>query len=421
MASSNKVYYRNFLTMLSGNTVSQVIPFFIAPILSRTFSREEFAVLANFMAIVGVIGIVSTGRLELAVPIPQEHKKAQEIAFTGFLITLGLGLISLLIPLFAYQIGQLYDDSILPEYLWLVPLAVISYGLLGLTNNWNLRHERFHLISIGKISQSIVNNGLAAMLGYIGWGVNGLIIAWLLSQYINIVILLVGVNRKIKYKDFGLISLKTTLKEYKDFPLINSLHAFSDIFITQFLLFWMISSYFGLIELGLFAMMNKYIKAPIVLVSSSVSQLFYVEAGKAINKGISLFPIIKKTVRTSVLFAIPFTVVLISLGPEIFRWYLGEKWEIAGVYAQYLSPMLFLYFVISPISGLPILLQKQKQAFIFSLIGSSFTILIFFIGIYFNLQFVQTLFLYGLAFTAFYLLTLLWYFTLIKKRNESIN
>ena len=421
MASSNKVYYRNFLTMLSGNTVSQVIPFFIAPILSRTFSREEFAVLANFMAIVGVIGIVSTGRLELAVPIPQEHKKAQEIAFTGFLITLGLGLISLLIPLFAYQIGQLYDDSILPEYLWLVPLAVISYGLLGLTNNWNLRHERFHLISIGKISQSIVNNGLAAMLGFIGWGVNGLIIAWLLSQYINIVILLVGVNRKIKYKDFGLISLKTTLKEYKDFPLINSLHAFSDIFITQFLLFWMISSYFGLIELGLFAMMNKYIKAPIVLVSSSVSQLFYVEAGKAINKGISLFPIIKKTVRTSVLFAIPFTVVLISLGPEIFRWYLGEKWEIAGVYAQYLSPMLFLYFVISPISGLPILLQKQKQAFIFSLIGSSFTIFIFFIGIYFKLQFVQTLFLYGLAFTAFYLLTLLWYFTLIKKRNESIN
>jgi O-antigen/teichoic acid export membrane protein len=421
MTSSNKVYYRNFLTMLSGNTVSQVIPFIIAPILSRTFSREEFAVLANFMAIVGVIGIVSTGRLELAVPIPEEHKKAQEIAFTGFLITLGLGLISLLIPLFAYQIGQLYDDSKLPEYLWLVPLAVISYGLLGLSNNWNLRQERFHLISIGKISQSIVNNGLAAMLGYIGWGVNGLIISWLLSQYINIVILLVGVNRKVKYKDFGLISLKTTLKEYKDFPLINSLHAFSDIFITQFLLFWMISSYFGLVELGLFAMMNKYIKAPIVLVSSSVSQLFYVEAGKAINKGISLFPIIIKTVRTSVLFAIPFTLVLIALGPEIFRWYLGDKWEIAGLYAQYLSPMLFLYFVISPISGLPILLQKQTQAFIFSLIGSSFTILVFFIGISLKLQFVQTLFLYGLAFTLFYLLTLFWYFTLIKKRNESIN
>jgi O-antigen/teichoic acid export membrane protein len=407
--------------MLSGNTLSQVIPFIIAPVLSRTFSREEFAVLANFMAIVGVIGIISTGRLELAVPIPKEHKKAQEIAFTGFLITLGLGFLSLLIPIFAYQIGQMYDDSQLPKYLWMVPFSVISFGLLGLTSNWNLRHERFHLLSVGKITQSIVNNGLAALLGYIGWGINGLIISWLLSQYVNIFILLVGINRKVKYKDFGIITLKTTLTEYKNFPLINSLHAFSDIFITQFLLYWIISSYFGLIELGLFAMMNKYIKAPIVLISSSVSQLFYVEAGKAINNGISLFPIVKKTVRTSVLFAIPFTIILVTLGPVIFKWYLGEKWEVAGVYAQCLAPMLFLYFVLSPISGLPILLNKQKEAFVFSLVGYTFTILTLFIGIWIKMTFIETLWIYGGAFTLFYLMTLLWYYNMIKKRNESFS
>ena len=420
MTSSNKVYFRNFLTMLSGNTISQLIPFIIAPILSRTFSREEFAVLANFMAIVGVIGIISTGRLELAVPIPKEHKKAQVIAFTGFLITIGLGLLSLLIPLFAYQIGQLYNDSKLPEFLWMVPLSVISFGFMGLTNNWNLRHERFHLISISKISQSIVNNGLAVFLGYIGWGINGLIIAWLVSQYVHIFIMLIGVKRKVDFKDFGILSLKTTLKEYKDFPMINSLHAFSDIFFSQFILFWVISSYFGLIELGLFAMMNKYIKAPIVLISSSVSQLFYVEAGKAIHVGASLVPIVKKTIRTSIFFAIPFTLILITLGPIIFKWYLGEKWEIAGVYAQYLSPMLFLYFVLSPISSLPILLKKQKQSFLLSLLGSSFTISTFFIGIWLKMSFMQSLMLYSAAYTLFYLMTLTWYFTMIKERNESI-
>ena len=242
MSSNNKVYYRNFLTMLSGNTVSQLIPFLIAPILSRTFSKEEFAVLANFMAIVGVIGIVATGRLELAIPLPKEKKRAQEIAFTGFMITLGLGLLSILLPIFAFQVGTLYTDPHLSKYFWLVPLSVISYGFLGLTNNWNLRHERFHSLSIGKIGQSIVNNGLAAILGYIGWGIDGLIISWLLSQYVNIFILLVGVDRKVKTKDFSILTIKSTLKEYKDFPMINSLHAFSDIFFTQFLLFWIISS-----------------------------------------------------------------------------------------------------------------------------------------------------------------------------------
>lgn len=407
--------------MLSGNTMSQVIPFVVAPILSRIFSPEEFAVLANFMAIVSVIGIISTGRLELAVPIPVEQKKAQDIVFTGFVITLLLGILSILIPLFAYQIGEMYNDSQLPKYLWLVPLAVISFGLLGLTSNWNLRHERFHLLSLGKIIQSVVNNGLAALLGYIGWGIDGLIISWLLSQYVNILILLIGVNRKVNYKDYGILTLKTTLKEYKDFPLINSLHAFSDIFITQFLLYWIISTYFGFLELGLFAMMNKYVKAPIVLISSSVSQLFYVEAGKAINKGESLVPIIKKTIRTSVLFAIPFTIILLLAGPIIFKLYLGEKWEIAGVYAQCLAPMLFLYFILSPISGLPILLNKQKKAFVFTLFGYSLTVIALFVGVWLKMKFVYALWLYSGAFTLFYLFNLTWYFLMVRKRNESLN
>jgi O-antigen/teichoic acid export membrane protein len=298
---------------------------------------------------------------------------------------------------------------------------VISFGLLGITNNWNLRHERFHLISIGKITQSLVNNGLATVLGYIGWGINGLIFAWLLSQYLNIFVLLIGVNKKVNYNDFSVITVKTTLKEYKDFPLINSLHAFTDIFITQFLLYWLISSYFGFLELGLFAMMNKYVRAPIVLISSSVSQLFYVEAGKAIHARKSLFPILKKTIKTSVIFAIPFLLILVFFGPLIFKIYLGEKWEIAGVYARCVAPMLLLYFILSPISGLPILLNKQKGAFVISLIGYSFTVLAIFIGIWQQLSFENTLWLYGSAFSLFYLGNLTWYFSLIKKQHAGLN
>ena len=98
----------------------------------------------------------------------------------------------------------MYNDEQLPIFLWMVPFAVISYGLLGLCSNWNLRHEHFQQLSIGKISQSIINNCLAAFLGYIAWGIYGLVIAWLLSQYINIIILLIGVNRKVKYKYFGI-------------------------------------------------------------------------------------------------------------------------------------------------------------------------------------------------------------------------
>ncbi|NDC93596.1 MAG: hypothetical protein EB087_07810 [Flavobacteriales bacterium] len=168
-------------------------------------------------------------------------------------------------------------------------------------------------------------------------------------------------------------------------------------------------------------MMTKYVKAPIVLISSSVSQLFYVETSKAINQGVSFIPIVKKTVRTSILFAIPFTIILLAFGPLIFRWYLGEEWLQAGLYAQGLAPMFFLYFILSPISGLPILLGKQEKAFLFSLIGYSLTIMAMFVGISLKFSFHNTLLLYGGVFALFYLATLIWYFTLIKKSNESLN
>jgi len=415
MAANNRSYYGNFLTMLSGNTVSQVIPFLIAPVLARIFTPEEFAIQANFLAIVGVIGIVATGRLELAIPLPKEKKEAQAIVFTGLSITALLGVLSLLLAVFSFQISQLYGDQQLAGYLWLAPLGVISYGLLGLTTNWNLRNERFHAISISKVGQSIVNNGLAAALGFWGWGIDGLLVAWLLSQYVNILILLVGVRPDKTYADYSVLTIKSTLKKYKDFPLINSLHAFSDMFITQFLLFWVISDFFGLKELGLFAMMHKYVKAPIVLVSSSVSQLFYVEAGKAINENRSVIPVFKRTLRTSLMFAIPFTLVLLVFAPIIFTWYLGQTWEHAGVYARCLAPSLLLYFLLSPVSGIPILFNQQKTAFVISVMGNLLAVVGLVIAHYFGTRFETALWIYGAGFSLFYIVLLRWYYSIISK------
>lgn len=408
--------------MLSGNTLSQLVPFVVAPILARLFSPIEFAVVANFMAIVGVFGIVATGRLELAVPLPKDKKSAQEIVFTGLVITLIITTLSISIPLLSKQLADWYNDDLLSNYLWLVPMAVMSYGLLGLATNWNLREQRFGSVSIGKIVQSLVNNLLAAALGYYGWGANGLIIAWVISQYINIFVLVTSVERKIPKSNFSLLTIKSTLRDYKDFPMINSLHAFTDILVTQFLLFWIISGYFGLVELGLFAMMHKYVRAPIVLISSSVSQLFYVEAGRCLNHGESVLPILKKTVRTSVFFAIPFILVVTFFGQELFKWYLGAEWEKAGLYAQLIVPTMFFYFIISPISSIPILMNQQKQAFMFSVIGYSLVIASMMIAVWLQLPFEKALWAYTISFSMYYLLLLAWYYSLLKKvKNESLD
>jgi len=67
-------------------------------------------------------------------------------------------------------------------------------------------------------------------------------------------------------------------------------------------------------------------------------------------------------------------------GDDLFAWFLGENYRIAGVYGRYLTPYLFLNFIVSPISQIPLIVNKQKQAFLLSLCGHSFYLLAVIIG-----------------------------------------
>lgn len=414
--SETKGYYKNFVTMLSGNALSQLIPFLIAPILLRLISDVEFGIFSNFMAIATMIGIVAAGRLEYAIPVSPSKENAQEIAFTGIILTIVLTVLSVSFPLFSGFFSEMYRSPELGEYLIYIPVAVLSFGLLGISNNWMLRSKSYSIISVGKVSQSLANNGVAAILGYLGWGVTGLIIGWVIGQFINIGILITFINRKVNLNNYNITTIKTTIKEYKDFPLINSLHAFTDIFATQFALFWIITVSFGKVELGLFAMMNKYVRAPIILITSSVASLFYAETAAAINNGQNPVPILKKTVFTSLLFAVPFFIVLFIWAPQLFAWYFGNDWREAGEYTRLISPILFFLFIISPISSIPILFNEQKRAYLFAIVNYGATLGAFVVATRLNWDFKDALLLYSSVYAFVHLIILYWYFTLIRKQ-----
>lgn len=419
--SEKRIYYTNFLTLLSGNTFSQAIPFLMAPILLHIFSPEEFAIYNNYLAIGSMVGIVAAGRLELAIPISKEKKGAQDVAFTGFVLTIALSLVSFLFPLFSDQIASMYKAPALGPFLISIPLAVMSYGLLGLANNWVLRHKKYHALSLGKVTQSILNSGLAALLGYMGWGTTGLIIGWISSQFASIVVLAIFMSLKIKWKDYSVVTIKSTLKEYKDFPRINSLHAFTDIFATQFLLFWIISSEFGLVELGLFSVMHRYVRQPIVLITSSVSQIFFAEASSAINEGRSPIPIMMRTIKTSMLFSIPFILVIAFFAPWIFGVFCGEEWYGSGEYARFIIPMLFVMFLVSPVSIIPILMNRQKTAYLIAAIGYTCTLSSFYLATYFGWTFGNALILYASCHALLQIIYLFWMYSLLKPRHAHID
>ena len=409
--------------MLTGNTISQLIPFAVASFLTRIYLPEEFGLFSNVLAISTLFGIVSCGRLELAIPLPKEKNSAQDILFTALVFTAAVTIISVLVYVFSTSIGHFYNDKELPNYLFYVPICVLSFGLLGVTNNWILRNKDYKVLSSIKIVQSVVNNFGALLFGYIGFGIHGLLIAWLLSQFIPVVFILFKEKVKWSRDRFNRSVVIDVLKNYKDFPLVNSFHAFTDIFATQVILFWIISNYYGDENLGLFTQMNKYVKAPIILITSAVSQMFFVEVSKAINDRKPVMPFLKQTLKTTVIFGIPFTIVLFLFAPQMFSWYFGSKfvdYRLAGEMVKCNLPILFLMFIVSPVSSLPILFKKQKKAFLLSLFGYSFGLIGLYISAISEVDIYSSLIIYSSLFSIYYIILLTWYIQLIKKHDVSI-
>lgn len=415
-------YYKNFLTLLSGNTISQLVPFIVAPLIGRIYSPPEAATFSNFFAIVSVLGIIASGRLELAIPIVSKKRKAQDLVFSGLIFTAVITILSILIPVFSKQVGMFYSDEQLAHLLWLVPVSVLSYGLLLIANNWILRLQGYRFIAISKIAQAFSNNGLTVLLGFMKTGALGMAIGWLVAQFIGIFILASRISKKIvrRKTDFKFDLFKSTVVEFKDFPLINSAHAFMDVFVTQFLLFWIITISFGKIELGIYAMMFKYIRGPIGLITSSISQLFYVEAGTAINNRQPISHLFFRTIKITSVFGILFTIVVFFFGEQLFAWYLGEKWRAGGIYAQCILPVLFFTFIASPVSGMTILFKKQLIGFILSLFCYTFSLLAFVVSIYFDWTFEQALMIYSGVFTIYYVSVLLWYMRLVRAYERTL-
>ena len=77
---------KNITTLAAGTTVAQVITILVAPLLSRLFTPEDFALFAAFTSIAGLFSIVATGKYELAIILPDEDRDAAQILFAVILL-----------------------------------------------------------------------------------------------------------------------------------------------------------------------------------------------------------------------------------------------------------------------------------------------------------------------------------------------
>lgn len=411
-------FFGPVLTIMSGSTLAQLIPLFTEPFLVRLFSPVEFGILALFLAVATLFSSIATARYEMAIVLPKSDKTAINILALSLSIVLLMTIVSgLVILFFGAQISLWADSPELLGFLKWVPLFVLFSGLFQSFNQWATRRKYYRNIAASKMSQSSTNAAVSLGTGFMGMNAIGLIwgqlSGWMMASFPLVF--------KFWKKDKALLSsvnrteMIQQAKEYSDFPKINSAHVLSDIG-QQSLVNFIIARFFGDATLGFYSRMIRIVKVPAGFIGAAMGQVFYQRASEQWQKDENIRPILKQQVKPMLFLGIPIFAILAAFGPQIFGFVLTEEWTIAGRYAQLLSPWLFLNFLISPFTTIPLITHQQKKFFIMSVGMNVFMVLAFLMGYYYFNAIESALIMISIIQVVFHLYLAYWFYQISAKR-----
>ena len=410
-------FSRNVLTLMTGTTIAQAIPIAISPILTRIYTPEDFGMFALYMGIVSFVAIIVTARYELAIVLPKTDENAINILALSLLIMLAIVSITFLsILLFKDNILELLNAKSIGNFIYLIPFSILLSGLYQSFNYWANRKEYFRTMSSSQVLQSVSIGVSQPSLGYLNI-FGGLILGNFIGRVVSVFVL---INKFLKHDKSQIININKIvmveqMKKYKDFPFINSFHAFSDVIRVSGSVM-LISSFWGTTILGFYALSLRALQVPVGIIGSALGQVLYQKFSLIYNNGENLLPYVKSIIFKLLAIALPLFLVLFFIAPSLFSFVFGEEWRVAGEYTQILIPYLFMNFLISPISQIPIILGKQKEIFYISLFGNILYILVF-ILLYKNDIFV-TLIVLSISQFLFYMYVAYWYFMIIKRYDN---
>jgi len=352
-------FSRNVLTLMTGTTIAQAIPIAISPILTRIYTPEDFGMFALYMAIVSIISVIATGRYEMAIMLPKDDEDVKSIVKLIMILLSILTLISFFIVFFFNKaITNLFDNQEISNWLYFLPISIFLVGLYKVYNYLLIREKNFKRLSVNKVIMSTTNSSTQLTYGLTVADGFGLLVGNIIGSIVSIYFI---IKAKVVnyYFSFGNSSITKVAKEYQNFPKYDVPAVLVNVIANQ-LPILALGKYFGLGIVGFYALMYKVLMMPISLLSNTILDVFKQRATEDYNKYGNCKDIFVKTFKKLILLGIvPFSIIGI-FAPEIFTFVFGDKWRVAGEFAQIMTPMLYLKFIVSPLSYTFFVTQKQK-------------------------------------------------------------
>lgn len=378
---------RNIIILASGTAAAQGITLALSPVITRIYGPENYGVMGVFVAVLAIITPIAGLSYPIAMVLPKVDGEAKALAIISTKIALYISLFTgIILYFFDDVINKSFGIESISAFFYLIPIAMFIDVLSQIMQQWLIRKKEFRVSARIAVSQSLFLNIFKIGFGSVFPSAATLILLTVFGNALYTLQLFLGMRKwSSKENQIDKITLESTPKKvmykYWDFALYRSPQVLVNS-ISQSLPVLILATLFGPAAAGFFALGKSVLSAPAVLIGNSVGNVFYPRIAELVNKGENPLKIINKaTVATFLIGLIPFLVVMI-FGKNIFLIVFGDKWGVAGEYAQWMALWVLMSLSARPvISSIPVI-KMQGVFLIFELLFLFFKVAGLYVGSY---------------------------------------
>ena len=300
--------------LMLGNGLAQAIQFSSIILLSRLYQPNDFGVLAQVQSVAMLISIFCTLQLHLVIPLQKSYEDACNIiSGVQYLCVL----FSALFIAFGFFIGDIYLFS---------AILAMFLGFINTYNGFYIYSGEFKSLANFYIIRSILI--VVTQVIFSLFSINyGLIFATLFAEFLSASYLLYKQFQINSPMTFSFNNVLLIVREWKSFSLYGTVQEIISVAAFYVPLFLFVNK-FGEHIGGQYAMASRLIWAPIILISSSISQVLYHSYGK-INPS-SVRSLLASVPYNIFILILIFSITIWAIGSKVISLVLGNNWNITA-------------------------------------------------------------------------------------------
>lgn len=406
----------NLGKLMSGTGFAHLIGVAIIPVLTRLFTPEEIGMYATYLSLLTILCSIASLRYEYATLIPRTDQEANNITALSSILVTGFSLLLLVVLLIATgPITRLLGVGTLGWLIYLLPFSIFSFGMFMILLYRLNREKRYSAMAAGKITGTGVMSAGQITMGWLQLQQAGLILGKVAGD-VSGMILLLWRTSKIERSVRSGVSRKRMMamaKRYRNFPFWNAPHALTTTISNNIpvLLFY---NFFSEAVAGYYAMAVKALYSPVQVIAQAAFQVFGQRIAEKRASRERLIPFINSTLLLlGGIGIVPF-LLLFLFSPPLFDWFLGTGFETTGYYVRILTPFVFLAFLVTPLNFIPLMLNRQRKAFVIDLVYLAIRVAALATGIWYQSVEVA-LILYSISGVCINTYLLFWFYHIARK------